>query len=94
MPFWCIKARTERPGLPPDSVRVASNVITNAVSCGIYVAGGRNIEIIANRISGQSDRWDATLPEGATQNEETKEQGNKNTYCSFRQRRIPAIGLS
>ncbi len=55
----------ERPGLPPDNVRVASNVITNAVSCGIYVAGGRNIEIIANRISGQSDRWDATLPKGA-----------------------------
>ena len=52
-------------GLPPDTVRVANNTITNPVSCGIYVAGGRNLEITGNRISGQSDRHDATLPKGA-----------------------------
>jgi hypothetical protein len=52
-------------GLPPDTVRVTSNTISNPVSCGIYVAGGRNLEITGNRISGQSDRHDVTLPKGA-----------------------------
>jgi hypothetical protein len=55
----------EAPGLHPDSVRIADNVITNAVSCGIYVAGARNLQIVRNRISGQRDRYDATLPKGA-----------------------------
>ncbi len=55
----------ERPGLMPENVRVAGNVITSPVSCGIYVAGGRNLEIVENHISGQSDRFDATLPKGA-----------------------------
>jgi nitrous oxidase accessory protein NosD len=44
---------------------VAGNTITNPVSCGVYVAGARNLEIVENRISGQSDRHDATLPKGA-----------------------------
>lgn len=55
----------EHPGLHPDTVRIAGNTITNPVSCGVYVAGGRNLEIVDNRISGQSDRYDATLPKGA-----------------------------
>ena len=51
--------------LPPDGVRIAGNTITNPVSCGVYVAGARNLEITGNRISGQSDRHDVTLPKGA-----------------------------
>jgi hypothetical protein len=37
----------------------------NPVSCGVYVAAAKNIEIAHNRISGQSDRLDGTLPKGA-----------------------------
>ncbi len=55
----------ERPGLHPDTVRIVDNTIANPVSCGIYVAVGRNIEIRRNRISGQRDRFDGTLPKGA-----------------------------
>jgi len=54
-----------RPGLHPDSIQVTENTITNPVSCGVYVAVGRNLEITANRISGQRDRFDGTLPKGA-----------------------------
>ena len=52
-------------GLHPDSVRITDNAITNPVSCGIYVASARNLQIVRNRISGQRDRNDATLPKGA-----------------------------
>jgi hypothetical protein len=55
----------EHPGLHPDIVRIVDNTITNPVSCGIYVALGRNLEIRGNRISGQTDRYDGTLPKGA-----------------------------
>ena len=55
----------EHAGLHPDAVRLLENTIANPVSCGIYVAVGRNLEIVGNRISGQSDRFDATLPKGA-----------------------------
>jgi len=55
----------EHPGLHPDSIRIIDNTITNPVSCGIYVALGRNLEIRGNRISGQTDRYDGTLPKGA-----------------------------
>ena len=37
----------------------------NPVSCGIYVARGQNLDISGNRISGQTDRFDGTLPKGA-----------------------------
>ena len=53
------------PGLHPDTIWVIGNEITNPVSCGIYVAKGRNVDISRNRISGQSDRFDGTLPKGA-----------------------------
>jgi len=55
----------ERPGLPPDAIRVTDNTIQNPMSCGVYVAVGRNLEITGNRISGQRDRHDGTLPKGA-----------------------------
>jgi hypothetical protein len=55
----------EQPGLHPNSMRITGNTISNPVSCGIYVAVGGNLEIIANRISGQRDRFDGTLPKGA-----------------------------
>jgi hypothetical protein len=55
----------EHPGLHPDAIRIVDNTITNPVSCGIYVALGRNLEITRNRISGQIDRFDGTLPKGA-----------------------------
>lgn len=53
------------PGLHPDAISVVGNEITNPVSCGIYVAKGQNLEIARNHISGQSDRFDGTLPKGA-----------------------------
>lgn len=53
-----------QPGLHPDSVLVAGNEISNPYSCGVYVASGQDIEITGNRISGQRDRYDGTLPKG------------------------------
>jgi hypothetical protein len=58
-------ATQELPGLHPDTISVVGNEITNPVSCGIYVAKGQNLEINGNRISGQRDRFDGTLPKGA-----------------------------
>jgi hypothetical protein len=55
----------EQPGLHPSSIRVTGNTIANPVSCGIYVAVGRDLEISENRIFGQRDRFDGTLPKGA-----------------------------
>jgi hypothetical protein len=55
----------ELAGLHPDRISVIGNEITNPVSCGIYVARGRNLDISRNRISGQRDRFDGTLPKGA-----------------------------
>src|SRR5579862_4419418 len=53
------------PGLHPDTIWIVGNTITNPYSCGIYVASAENLEITRNRISGQRDRYDATLPKGA-----------------------------
>jgi len=55
----------DNPGLHPDSISIVDNTITNPVSCGVYVAGGKNMEISRNRISGQIDRNDGTLLKGA-----------------------------
>ncbi|HLW24006.1 MAG TPA: right-handed parallel beta-helix repeat-containing protein [Steroidobacteraceae bacterium] len=55
----------EKPGLHPSDIHVVGNTIENPVSCGVYVAAGRRIEIRRNRISGQRDPYDDTLPKGA-----------------------------
>jgi hypothetical protein len=55
----------EKPGLHPSEIHIVGNTIDNPVSAGIYVAGGRRIEIDRNRISGQRDPFDVTLPKGA-----------------------------
>ena len=55
----------DNPGLHPDTIWIVDNTITNPVSCGVYVAGGRNLQISGNRISGQLDRNDGTLLKGA-----------------------------
>ena len=55
----------ELPGPHPDGVSIVGNTITNPVSCGIYTAGAENLQILDNRISGQSDTYDVTLPKGA-----------------------------
>jgi Right handed beta helix region len=55
----------DNPGLHPDTVWITGNIISNPVSCGVYVAGGRNLQIAGNRISGQIDRNDGTLLKGA-----------------------------
>jgi hypothetical protein len=55
----------EKPGLFPSDIRIAGNRIVNPVSCGIYAASARRLEISGNRISGQIDRNDVTLPKGA-----------------------------
>ena len=52
-------------GLHPDNIRIVGNVITDPVSCGIYGAAARGLTIVGNRISGQRDRFDGTLPKGA-----------------------------
>src|SRR5437763_17182973 len=46
-------------------ISVIGNEITNPVSCGIYVAAAQNLDISGNRISGQRDHFDGTLPKGA-----------------------------
>lgn len=53
------------PGVHPSAVDVIGNVITNPVSCGIYVNTAQNLRILNNRISGQTDRYDGTLIKGA-----------------------------
>jgi hypothetical protein len=55
----------EKPGLPPNDIHIVGNTIVNPVSCGVYVASGRRVEISENRISGQTDSNDVTLPKGA-----------------------------
>jgi hypothetical protein len=55
----------EKPGLWPDDVQIVNNTIVNPVSCGIYVAAARNLDISRNKISGQTDRFDGTLPKAA-----------------------------
>lgn len=55
----------ELAGLHPDTISIIGNEITNPVSCGIYVARARNLDISRNRISGQRDHFDGTLPKGA-----------------------------
>ena len=53
------------PGLHPEGIQIVGNTITNPVSAGVYVASAHKLEIRNNRISGQRDRDDATLPKGA-----------------------------
>jgi hypothetical protein len=53
------------PGVHPATLDVIGNVITNPVSCGIYVNTAQNLRILNNRISGQTDRYDGTLIKGA-----------------------------
>lgn len=53
------------PGLHPDTIWIVGNTITNPYSCGVYVASAQNLEITGNRISGQRDRYDVSLPKGA-----------------------------
>lgn len=55
----------EKPGHWPDTITVVGNTIVDPVSAGVYVAGARNLEISRNRISGQTDHFDGTLPKGA-----------------------------
>jgi hypothetical protein len=55
----------EHRGLHPDSVRMIGTTIIKPFSCGIYITVGRNLEITGNHISGQTDRYDGTLPKGA-----------------------------
>jgi hypothetical protein len=49
----------------PTAVNVVDNVIDSPYSSGIYVAGGRNVRIEGNLISGQIDTYDVTEPRGA-----------------------------
>ena len=51
--------------LRPDTIWIVDNTITNPVSCGVYIAAGQNVQISGNRISGQIDRYDPTLPKAA-----------------------------
>jgi hypothetical protein len=52
-------------GLPPNTIWIIGNTITNPESCGIYVVSSTNIGIQSNTISGQTDIYDETLPKGA-----------------------------
>jgi Right handed beta helix region len=52
------------PGLHPSDVHVVGNTIEDPVSCGVYVVVAHNLEISGNRISGQRDPHDVTLPKG------------------------------
>ena len=52
-------------GLAPDTIWIIGNAIENPVSCGVYAAGGKNLIIEENSISGQRDAFDATEPKAA-----------------------------
>lgn len=52
-------------GSKPDLIKYDDNIITSPRSCGIYVAGGNRVSGHDNKISGQTDQVDATLPKAA-----------------------------
>jgi parallel beta-helix repeat protein len=52
-------------GLPPDTIWIVGNTITNPETSGIYVLTSTNMDIQSNTISGQTDTDDETLPKGA-----------------------------
>jgi hypothetical protein len=49
----------------PTDIMVTDNEIVSPYSGGIYIAGGQNVSIVGNTISGQVDTYDATEPRGA-----------------------------
>jgi len=52
-------------GAAPDDVHIERNVITRPRSCGIYTAAVNRIWVVGNKVSGQSDGNNKTLPKGA-----------------------------
>jgi hypothetical protein len=52
-------------GARPDLVYVEDNIVTDPRSAGLYVADANRIYARRNRISGQADTNDASLPKGA-----------------------------
>ena len=52
-------------GIRPDDVHIERNVITRPRSCGIYATSANRVWIVGNKISGQSDPLNQTLPKGA-----------------------------
>ena len=49
----------------PTDINIFDNEIVNPYSCGIYIAGGQNVRIAGNIISGQIDTYDVTEPRAA-----------------------------
>ncbi len=49
----------------PSDVTVSGNVIDNPYSAGVYIASARRLTITGNRISGQADQADETIPKAA-----------------------------
>jgi hypothetical protein len=49
----------------PTAISILDNEIVSPYSSGIYIAGGRNVGIVGNYISGQIDKYDVTEPRGA-----------------------------
>jgi hypothetical protein len=52
-------------GAAPDDVHIERNVITRPRSCGIYTAAVNRVWVVGNKISGQTDGNNQTLPKGA-----------------------------
>ena len=52
-------------GSRPDDIHIERNQIVRPKSCGIYIASARQVWIIGNKISGQSDPQNQTLAKGA-----------------------------
>jgi hypothetical protein len=52
-------------GAAPDDVHIERNVITRPRSCGIYTAAVNRVWVVGNKISGQTDSKNQTLPKGA-----------------------------
>lgn len=52
-------------GAAPDDVHIERNVITRPRSCGIYTAAVNRVWVVGNKISGQTDGNNKTLPKGA-----------------------------
>lgn len=52
-------------GIRPDDIHIERNVITRPRSCGVYMASANRVWVVGNKISGQSDPQNQTLPKGA-----------------------------
>jgi hypothetical protein len=79
----------------PTKIGIFDNEIVSPYSSGIYVAGGQNVSIVDNSISGQVDTYDITEPRGAVAlNSLNNDFEGVHTSITDNHIRASAIGIS